>query len=160
MPCITCRTIRTNAAQERQRVACEGAQTVAALATSRTAVHMTSRFRDVEKNAEANFSQQQRGVLSEITSESGHSRVSDTLWFMKLQQWCGETLAKKRYSPVKEVNFNIIIITMRVNPKIFNNLKQSRDEKCNDEMQNACTQEIYVQKQELRMPVLHQKLFV
>ena len=48
------------AAQERQRAANEEVQTAAALATSRTAAQMTSRFRDIENNAEANFSQQQR----------------------------------------------------------------------------------------------------
>ena len=40
------------AAQKHQRVAHEEVQTAAALATSRTAAQMTSRFRDIENNAE------------------------------------------------------------------------------------------------------------
>ena len=45
----------------------------AAFASSRTAAHMTSRFRDIENNVEANFSHQQRGLSSEITSESAQA---------------------------------------------------------------------------------------
>ena len=59
-----------HAAQKHQTVAYEEVQTAAALATSRTAAQATSRFRDTENNAVANFSQQQRGLLPEITSES------------------------------------------------------------------------------------------
>ena len=62
-----------NAAQDHQRVAHEEAQTATALATSRTAAQMTSRFGHIEKNAQANFSQQQRGSLSEGTSESAQA---------------------------------------------------------------------------------------
>ena len=62
-----------NAAQENQRVAYEGVQNAAALATSRTAAPMTSMFRVIENNAEANFCQQQRGLLSEVTSESAQA---------------------------------------------------------------------------------------
>ena len=58
-----------NAAQEHQRVAYEQVEIAAILATNRTAAHMTSRFRDIENNVEASFSHQQRGLLSEITSE-------------------------------------------------------------------------------------------
>ena len=61
------------AAQEHQRVAYEEVETAAVLATSRTAVQMTSRFRDTENNVGANFSQQQKGLLSEITSESAQA---------------------------------------------------------------------------------------
>ena len=62
-----------NAAQENQRVAREGVQNAAVLSTSRTAAQMTSMFRVIENNAEANFSQQQRGLLSEVTSESAQA---------------------------------------------------------------------------------------
>ena len=55
-----------NAAQEHQRVAYEQA----ALASSRAAAQMTSRFRVIENNDEAHFSHGQRGPLSEITSKS------------------------------------------------------------------------------------------
>ena len=61
-----------NAVQDCQRTAYEEVQTAAALATSRVA-QMTSRFRNMANNAEASFSQQQRGLLSEITSESAQS---------------------------------------------------------------------------------------
>ena len=56
------------ASQEHQREAQEDVPTAAALA-SRTASQNTSRFRNMENNAEANFSQQQHGLLSEIVSE-------------------------------------------------------------------------------------------
>ena len=42
----------------------------AALATNRAAARVTSRFRDIEHHAEANFSRQLRGFLSEITTET------------------------------------------------------------------------------------------
>ena len=48
----------------------EEVEIAAALATSRTAAQMTSRFRDVENHVETNFSHEQRGLLSEIISES------------------------------------------------------------------------------------------
>ena len=48
-------------------------RTAAALAVTRTAARMTSRFREIDQNAEANFSQQQRGFLSEIASESAQA---------------------------------------------------------------------------------------
>ena len=48
----------------------EEVQTAVALVTGRTAAQTTSRFGDVKNNVEANCSQQQRGLLSEITSES------------------------------------------------------------------------------------------
>ena len=66
----------------------EQVDTAAALATSRTVAHMTSRFRDIENNVEANFRHQQRGLLSEISSESAQApdKLSDTLWFKKQQQ--------------------------------------------------------------------------
>ena len=51
-----------NAVQEHQRSA--------ASATSRTAAHVTSRFRHIENVVEADFSIQQRGLLSDITSKS------------------------------------------------------------------------------------------
>ena len=66
-----------HAAQKHQRVAYEEVQTAAALATSRTAAQMTFRFRDIENNAEAILSQQQRGLLSEITYESAHSLIHE-----------------------------------------------------------------------------------
>ena len=52
-----------NAAQAHQRAAYEEVQTAAALATSGTAAQMISSFRNIEKNAEANFSQQQIGLF-------------------------------------------------------------------------------------------------
>ena len=45
-----------NAAKEHQRVAYEEVQAAPALATSRTAAQMTSRFRVIQKDAEANIS--------------------------------------------------------------------------------------------------------
>ena len=51
----------------------------AALATNCTAAQMTSRFRDIEHNVEANFSQQQRGSLSEITFESAQALEAQRL---------------------------------------------------------------------------------
>ena len=56
-------------AQKHQGVVYEEVQTAVALATSPTAAHMTSRFRDTENNADADFSQQHRGSLFEITFE-------------------------------------------------------------------------------------------
>ena len=61
-----------NAVQEHQRVANEQIKVAAALATSRTAAHITSKFGDVENDVEANFSHQQR-CLSEITSKAGQA---------------------------------------------------------------------------------------
>ena len=63
-------------AKEHQRVVYEEVQSAAALATSRTAAHMTSRFRDTENNAEADFSQQHRGSLFEITFEWAQALVT------------------------------------------------------------------------------------
>ena len=51
----------------------EQVEIAAALATSRKAAQMTSTFRDIENNVAANLSQQQRGLLSEITSESAQA---------------------------------------------------------------------------------------
>ena len=51
----------------------EEVQTAATLATSRTATQIICRFRDIENYAEANFSQQYGGLLSEITSESAQA---------------------------------------------------------------------------------------
>ena len=48
-----------NAAQEHQRIAYEQVDISDSLATNRTAAHMTSRFRDIKNNVEANFSPQQ-----------------------------------------------------------------------------------------------------
>ena len=45
-----------------QRVLFEEVQTAAALASSRTAAQMTSRFRDMENDVEANFSHQQHAL--------------------------------------------------------------------------------------------------
>ena len=73
-----------NAAQEHQRVAYEQVEVAAAFATNRTAAQMTTRFRDIENNVEANFRHQKRGLLSENTSESAqaleaqrHSQVQE-----------------------------------------------------------------------------------
>ena len=44
------------AVQEHQWLACEQVEIAAALASSRTAAQMTSRFRDTETHVEANFS--------------------------------------------------------------------------------------------------------
>ena len=45
---------------------------------------MTSRFRDVENNVEANISHQQRGLLSEVTSESAQALEAQRhSWFKK-----------------------------------------------------------------------------
>ena len=62
-----------NADQEHQRIAYEEVETAAALASSRTAVQMTPRFKDIENDAEAKFNQQQRGLLSENTSGSAQA---------------------------------------------------------------------------------------
>ena len=59
--------------QEHERVVHEEVHTAAALATTRTAAQRTSRFRDIECNAEASFNQQQRGWIIYcpiITAES------------------------------------------------------------------------------------------
>ena len=61
-----------NAVQEHQRVAYERVE-IAAAPASRAAAHMTSRFGDIENDVEANFSHQQRGSSSEITSESAQA---------------------------------------------------------------------------------------
>ena len=53
-----------------------------------------------------------------------------------------------------------IIIIMKVNPMNFNNLKQNCDKIWNDQKQKACSEEIFVERLELLMPELHQKLFV
>ena len=74
-----------NAVQEHQWVAYEQVEIAAALATIRTAEQLTSRFRQIEKHVEANFSHQQRGLLlSVITSESA------------------EALEVQRHSPLQE----------------------------------------------------------
>ena len=49
-----------NAAQEHQRRAHKHVEIAAALATNRTAAHMTSGFRDIENDVEAHFSHQQQ----------------------------------------------------------------------------------------------------
>ena len=49
-----------NAAQEHQRRDHEHVEIAAALATNRTAAHMTSGFRDIENDVEAHFSHQQQ----------------------------------------------------------------------------------------------------
>ena len=64
-------------AHEHQQAAYEEVQTAAALATSRTAAQNTS---------EANFSHPQRGLLSEITSESAQAHEADTHCFMNLKE--------------------------------------------------------------------------
>ena len=99
-----------NAAHEHQWVAYEEVQTAAALATSRTAAQTTSRFRDLEKNAEANFSQQQRGLLSEFMSESA------------------QALEAQRHSLIHEAGAEMMrrVVNMPiVNPTNFNNLRQN-----------------------------------
>ena len=73
VPCITSRTQLGNAAQEYEREAYKEVKTAAPLATSSTAAQMTSSFRDVENNIHANFSQQRRGLLSDISSESAQA---------------------------------------------------------------------------------------
>ena len=62
-----------HAAQKHQRAAHEQVEISAAHATSRTAKQMTSRFRDIENNIQANCSHQQPGLLFEITSESAQA---------------------------------------------------------------------------------------
>ena len=58
------------AVQEQQREAFDQVEIAVALATSRTAVQMTSRFRDIENHVEANFSYHQTEFLSQNTSLS------------------------------------------------------------------------------------------
>ena len=61
-------TVSRNNSKMHQRAACKQVEMAAAVAASRTEAHMASRFRDVEKS-EAHCSFQQRGLLTEITSE-------------------------------------------------------------------------------------------
>ena len=49
---------------------------------------------------------------------------------------------------------------LEAHPMNFNNLKQNSDKCWNDQMQEAHSEGIYLKRPELRMPVLHQKLFV
>ena len=86
VPCIISRNIFENAVQEHQRVVYDQVDIAAALGTSRTAAQMTSRFRDIESNVEASFSHQQRGLGNFFRVSSGTRKLSDTLWFEKLQQ--------------------------------------------------------------------------
>ena len=60
-----------HAAQEHQRVGYEQVENAAALVWTCTAAQMTAK-----NDAEANFNHQQRGLLSEITSESGQTLES------------------------------------------------------------------------------------
>ena len=53
-------------------------KTATGLASSRTAAQITSRLRDDENDAGANFSQQQRGWFSEIASEGGVETTENT----------------------------------------------------------------------------------
>ena len=69
---LPARTSRT-CFHEHQWAAFDQVGIVDALATSRTAAHMISRFRDIEKNVEANLSHEQGGLFTEITSESAQA---------------------------------------------------------------------------------------
>ena len=60
-----------NAAQEHQRVAYEQVEIAAALATSRTAAHSASRFRDIMLRRISVVNK--RGLLSELASESAQA---------------------------------------------------------------------------------------
>ena len=76
-----------NAFQEHQRVACAQVDLAAALATSRTAAQMTSRFREIEHNVEAKISHQQRGYGPKLLpSQLRQVKLSDTICSKKLQQ--------------------------------------------------------------------------
>ena len=69
-----------NAAQEHQRVAYNKVQNAVALATSRTAAQMTSRFRDIENNCEANIVSNRENYCPKfLPSPLSHSKLSDTL---------------------------------------------------------------------------------
>ena len=61
-----------NAVQEHERVVYEQDEIAAAVATSRTAAQISSRFTDIKINDEANIRQQQQG-MSDITSESAQA---------------------------------------------------------------------------------------
>ena len=107
-----------NAAQEHQRVACEQVEVAAAFATNRTAAQMTTRVRDIEKNVEANFRHQKRGLLSENTSESAQALEAQR--HSSSRSYSRDVAEKHSQSrgglPVKKVNFNFIIVMLKVNP--------------------------------------------
>ena len=115
------------AVQEQQREAFDQVEIAVALATSRTAVQMTSRFRDIENHVEANFSHHQTEFLSQITSLSvraleaqRHTLVQEpTTEMIRRDAHCAEVLSHfgselQRYHLHAEVQSDE-----------FNNLKQN-----------------------------------
>ena len=75
------------AVQEHQRVAYGQVEISAALATSRTAPQMTSRFRDIENNVRLISVINIGGYYPKLLpSQLRHSTLSGTLWFKKPQQ--------------------------------------------------------------------------
>ena len=65
--------------QEHQRAAYEQCKVAAAPAASRTAGQMTSRFKEIENDAEANLSQQQRGLLFHSSASQHHHLIQVTI---------------------------------------------------------------------------------
>ena len=71
--------------QEHQRAAYEQYKVAAAPATSRAAGQMTSRFKEIENDAEANLSQQQRGLLFHSAASQHHHLIQVTIIFSVAQ---------------------------------------------------------------------------
>ena len=82
----------------------------------------------------------------------GRRRWSST-WNWKCSAWTPSP-------PSQEVNFNIIIVMLKVNPMNFNNLQQHWDKNGNNQAQKARSEGINMKRPELRMPVLYQRLLV
>ena len=87
---------KDNAVQEHQRVAYEQVEIAAALATRRTAAQVTSICRDIKSNVEANFSHQQRGSLSESTSEPAQALEEATAEMMRRATRNQEVVSQSR----------------------------------------------------------------
>ena len=93
-----------NAVQEPSTGSFWSSRNCAALATDRTAAQLTSRFRHSENHVEGTFSHQQRGLLSEVTSESAqaleahrHSRVQEaTTEMMRRDAHSADVLSQVR----------------------------------------------------------------
>ena len=107
---------KDNAVQEHQRVAYEQVEIAAALATRRTAAQVTSICRDIKSNVEANFSHQQRGSLSESTSEPAQALEEATAEMMRRATRNQEVVSQSRSE-----------LMLNVNPMNFNSLKQCWD---------------------------------
>ena len=100
-----------NAAYEHQRVAYEQVDIAAGPATNHTG-HVTSRFRDIENNVEANFSHQQRRTRTQTKNKNArtqeHTRAMDAAHLRGDSScawlWCSAAVqCQKRQVPAPSV---------------------------------------------------------